>query len=57
VNVIFSEVVGTSHSNGLCVYPLHVRIMSGSLMWDVVVQDTHVLARMFAAAVDGLMNI
>jgi hypothetical protein len=25
-------------------------------MWDVVVQDTHVLARMFAAATDGWMN-
>jgi hypothetical protein len=28
-------------------------ITSGSSMWDVVVQDTHVLARMFAAAMDG----
>jgi hypothetical protein len=25
-------------------------------MWDVVVQDTHVPARMFAAAMDGLMD-
>jgi hypothetical protein len=29
-------------------------ITSGSPMWDVVVQDTHVLARMFAADMDGL---
>jgi hypothetical protein len=31
-------------------------ITSGSPMWDVIVQDTHVLVRMFAAAVDGLMD-
>jgi hypothetical protein len=27
------------------------------MLWDVVVQDTHVLARMFAAVMDGLMNV
>jgi hypothetical protein len=32
-------------------------ITSGSPMWDVVVQDTHILARMFAVAVGGLMNV
>jgi hypothetical protein len=26
------------------------------MLWDVVVQDTHVLARMFAAAVEGWTN-
>jgi hypothetical protein len=26
-------------------------------VWDVVVQDTHVLARMFAAAMDGWLNV
>jgi hypothetical protein len=31
-------------------------ITSGSPMWDVVVQDTHVLARMFAVAMDGCMK-
>jgi hypothetical protein len=25
-------------------------------LWDVVVQDTHILVQMFAAAMDGLMN-
>jgi hypothetical protein len=28
---------------------------SGSAAWDAVVQDTHVLARMFAAAIGGWM--
>jgi hypothetical protein len=26
------------------------------MLWDVVVQDIHVLARMFAAAMEGLMK-
>jgi hypothetical protein len=26
-------------------------------LWDVVVHDTHVLERMFAVAMDGLMNV
>jgi hypothetical protein len=31
-------------------------VTSGSAVWDDVVQDTHVLERMFAAAMDGLMD-
>jgi hypothetical protein len=31
-------------------------ITSGSPKWDVIVQDTHVLARMFAVAMDGLLD-
>jgi hypothetical protein len=33
-----------------------VHALSGSPMWDVVVQDTHVLARMFAAAMDSWID-
>jgi hypothetical protein len=37
---------------------INLNLMTGWLLelWDVIVQDTHILAQMFAAAIDGLMN-